>query len=211
MESVEKPEVLPGEREREAHRERIKELEAEIARLKRESETDPLTGTYNRRGLKERVDEGRAQGKRNETAFLIVDADNFKMVNELYGHEAGDAALKAVAAFLHGPGASRAKDIVARWGGEEFVVAYNGADAQDVINKFYEPEDPSQPDKERRAKINVPVAMRDGEKPFTLTLSGGVATQREGEPMEETIGRADAALLRAKERKDRIESAETDR
>lgn len=88
--------------------------ESELRRL---SETDPLTGLLNRRGLQRALDRG---ADRRASALILFDIDHFKAINDRVGHSGGDTALVGVAKLLQasvGPG-----DLVARWGGEEFVV-----------------------------------------------------------------------------------------
>src|SRR6185503_12902215 len=83
---------------------------------------DPLTGLANRRKFAERFEYDMARSVRSRTplSLLLVDIDHFKAINDNHGHLAGDACLKALAALLLGN--VRAVDLVARFGGEEFVV-----------------------------------------------------------------------------------------
>ncbi len=94
---------------------------------------DPLTGLLNRRALEERMREesealrrARAAGHPRGVGLLLVDLDRFKQVNDVFGHAVGDAVLGRVATALRT--AVRAPDLVARWGGEEFVVVAADAD-----------------------------------------------------------------------------------
>jgi diguanylate cyclase (GGDEF)-like protein len=98
-----------------ASRARISDLEARI-------DIDPLTDTLNRRGFERELKRSLAYVKRYGTsaALVYVDLDDFKPVNDRHGHAAGDAVLKASAAAL--VGSVRASDVVARIGGDEFVV-----------------------------------------------------------------------------------------
>ncbi len=205
MKSLEDPTPAAERAEDPVLREKIEELRAELDRARKEAVTDEMTGAYNRRGFKEKILEGRGRERRRATAILIVDVDNFKMINDAYGHDAGDAAVAAAADFLRAN--TRSRDTVSRWGGDEFVVAFSGAEAQDIINKFYEPENSARPMEDRRSKISIPVEL-GGQKTF-VTLSGGITTMREGESLEEAVARADRALYRAKEAgKNRLESAD---
>lgn len=90
--------------------------------LKEFAERDALTGLYNRRVFDDRmqVEEAHFLRYRRPTALLILDVDHFKRINDTYGHEAGDAVLKALGGLLRA--AVRGSDLVARLGGEEFVV-----------------------------------------------------------------------------------------
>jgi diguanylate cyclase (GGDEF)-like protein len=92
------------------------------AELLNDAMTDPLTGLYNRRYLVERLQEERSRSARNghRLAAIMLDIDQFKRVNDQYGHDAGDLVLMDLATTIKA--AVRAEDIVARYGGEEFCV-----------------------------------------------------------------------------------------
>ncbi len=104
---------------------KIKEQEDRIQLLQRLATTDELTGLTNRRGVLneferelDRVNRDVSQGG----LFIMIDLDNFKMINDTYGHEAGDAALKLVGKTLSTD--SRTMDVVGRMGGDEFVLLF---------------------------------------------------------------------------------------
>ena len=209
------PESPSAERSPEDLRETVARLTEENHRLEQENQElkelamkDPLTGLWNRRGLTETaallfpetgadLAEHREKGRegRRETAVLVLDIDNFKVINDLYGHSGGDAALKKAAETLRN--SLRATDIVCRWGGEEFVAIFRGADAQDVINKFYRKDD-------QRAEFFFETEL-NGE-PISVTFSGGVTDLLPGESLDGAVARADGGLYLAKESgKNRIE------
>jgi diguanylate cyclase (GGDEF)-like protein/PAS domain S-box-containing protein len=96
--------------------------------LERLSSTDALTGLMNRRAFQESLDIAIARARRNETsgAMIYLDLDNFKAINDNYGHETGDKILGEVAEILGSR--SRAYDLVARIGGDEFVLWLDGVD-----------------------------------------------------------------------------------
>jgi diguanylate cyclase (GGDEF)-like protein/PAS domain S-box-containing protein len=98
------------------------ERTAAEARLRHMAEHDPLTGLYNRRRFEEELDRHIAHGRRYgmDGALLLLDLDDFKRVNDEYGHRAGDRVLTAVAVVLNHR--LRESDIVARFGGDEFAV-----------------------------------------------------------------------------------------
>ena len=114
----------------------IARLEAEIEKLKHDLIHDALTGLKTRNFFKERAVEiissieNLKQEKRKEGfhnfSVLFCDIDNFKEVNDKFGHEGGDDVLKKVSKIIKDE--VRAADIVCRWGGEEIVVALLGAD-----------------------------------------------------------------------------------
>lgn len=114
--------------------ERNTELEALNRRLEEASLTDPLTGLANRRALMQALPnlaaachgERRVPTRASEIILMIVDLDYFKPINDRYGHDAGDAVLKQVAAILRD--CVRSTDLAVRWGGDEFVVVYAAAD-----------------------------------------------------------------------------------
>lgn len=185
---------------REALIERINQLQEENERLQELATKDPLTALYNRRGFEEAIgyivpsakrEDERRSAKRNgnPVAFLLLDIDNFKTINDTYGHDAGDEVLKQTADFLKSKGISRKSDIVGRWGGEEFAVAFQDIDAKKVIEKFYKKD-------QKKAQINFQAVINGKE--ILVTLSGGVTELNPGENLEDTAKRADKGLYRAK-------------
>jgi diguanylate cyclase (GGDEF)-like protein len=101
-----------------------------LLRARAEAGTDPVTGCMNHRAMRWRLNEeiGRAMRTDGRLACLLIDLDNFKLVNDRHGHSAGDALLREVAQALMGE--FRAFDRVARYGGDEFVVILAGADLE---------------------------------------------------------------------------------
>jgi len=191
-------------------RERYQELKLENERLKELATKDPLTGAYNRRGFEEAVsklfpkrqevkEEKRAESSEKGNAILILDIDNFKIVNDTYGHSEGDQLLKAVVSYLRQ--IVRPEDIITRYGGEEFVILFRNADAQDIINKFYD---------SGRAGLRVGVTIA-GEQ-MNITFSGGVVDWTPADDLDSTIDAADKMLYEAKASgKDRIQKIEIER
>ena len=92
--------------------------------------TDPLTGIYNHRYLMRHLRDLLASGQTREIAVLMIDVDHFKLVNDDYGHAAGDKALRPIADTLRAN--TRAFDSLARYGGEEFVVVMPGTEPEDA-------------------------------------------------------------------------------
>lgn len=110
---------------------KLEQANAELGRL---AAVDSLTGVANRRTFDARLDEEwkRAYRSESEIAILIIDVDLFKTYNDQYGHQAGDAVLKAVAMAIQ-DGVRRPGDFVARYGGEEFVVIIPTTDIYGAI------------------------------------------------------------------------------
>ena len=133
---------------------------------------------------------GRRSGK--PLCVLMADADHFKRINDQHGHDAGDRALQTLGGLLRG--ALRTQDLVARWGGEEFILLLPETDlhgASLVAESI------------RRRVGQAPLAI--GELDLPLTLSCGLAEHRPDRNLEATIAHADAALYRAKaEGRDRV-------
>lgn len=169
-----------------------------IRRLHLQTQTDPLTGIWNRRYffnvLLKKISE--ATRMQRPLSLLIVDLDDFKQYNDRYGHLVGDRALQAVAERLLG--SVRQEDIVARWGGEEFAVILPDAD-RNLARKIAE--------RLRAAVGSMPVTIDKHQ--LHITVSVGASTLRvPGETVESLLQRADDAMYRAKSRKNSIVTAE---
>jgi diguanylate cyclase (GGDEF)-like protein len=150
--------------------------------------TDQLTGLANRRHFDDHFARALAGVDRNgdSVSLIVVDVDFFKRVNDSYGHAAGDAVLKAVAAAIRD--SARAVDLCARYGGEELVVVLpktSLAAACDVAERL------------RQAVARKVVRMEGRE--ITVTASFGVATYPESAHAHDAVfPAADRALYRAK-------------
>ncbi|MDH3629805.1 MAG: diguanylate cyclase [Gammaproteobacteria bacterium] len=148
---------------------------------------DALTGVYSRMAYDERIEQELARWTRYDTPFsyVILDIDFFKRINDSYGHNAGDKALKIVAQLM--TKYVRQSDYVFRIGGEEFVLLLTNT-AQDNADKMVE---------KMRAGIAASSFHFKGE-PVTLTLSAGITETRKGDSVESIYERADKALYKAK-------------
>ena len=148
---------------------------------------DGLTGLVNRRALDEAMHRCLAdfQRKGRPAVLLLLDVDHFKLFNDTHGHVAGDEALKHMADILRSQ--SRETDVVARFGGEEFIVIFTGASLNAVKQRA---------EKMRLSILAKPV-MIDGLG-LHVSASGGLAELREGDNEQSWIKRADAALYAAK-------------
>ncbi len=174
--------------------ERTLELQAANARLAEASRTDSLTGLLNRRGFLEKGTTEIERSRRSRKPFCVVmaDADHFKRINDLHGHAAGDRALQLLGDLLRS--SLRAQDLVARWGGEEFVLLLPETDTHGATLVA---------ESIRRRVVERPLAS--GELVLPVTLSFGLAEHRPESNLEGTLAHADAALYRAKaEGRDRV-------
>jgi len=128
-------------------------------------------------------------------AYVFIDLDDFKAVNDVHGHTVGDDVLREFAAVLHAT--VRDSDVAGRWGGEEFILLLPGTDAAGGANLA---------DRVRAALQERSFLGRDGQV-VTVTCSFGVAQYRPGDDERELFAAADRALYRAKrEGKNRVET-----
>ena len=151
--------------------------------------SDPLTGLANRRKFAERFDYDMARAVRAKTplSLLMVDIDHFKEINDQRGHLAGDACLKALAVLL--AGSVRVVDLVARFGGEEFVVLLPEMSAEQSLATA----------ERMRSQVEAHSAEIAGGAPVAVTVSIGAATSVGAAlTLEELLSRADQAVYRAK-------------
>jgi diguanylate cyclase (GGDEF)-like protein len=157
------------------------------ARLEHQAQTDPLTGLYNHRTFHERLRIALTNASRSHdsVSVLMLDIDDFKRVNDVYGHGSGDEILRSLAEALRS--AVRASDIVCRLGGEEFAIVMTSRDAQHA---------------ERLARRLVKhVASAEFEPAGRITISVGLARGPEhAMNPRELIACAEAAMMTAKAR-----------
>ncbi len=158
-----------------------KELEKKLYHA---SITDYLTGLYNRRFMDEVLQQEMAVSKRYGSYFciLLIDLDNFKIVNDVYGHEVGDKVLIAVAKALKEN--VRASDVVARWGGEEFLILLRRINLEGALKVA---------EKIRTLICNLKVPPVE-----SVTVSIGVSCYEGREDVYNVIRKADLALYQAK-------------
>ncbi len=149
--------------------------------------SDCLTGLFNRRYLSMRLEEewARCTRKNAPLSVILADIDDFKRVNDTYGHEKGDEVLKTVANILKS--IARKEDVVARFGGEEFVALFANMDCVEALQKA---------ESIRSAVANAHYPWAGGE----ITVSVGVATYPDDdiENENELLQKADRAMYNAK-------------
>ncbi|MBC7699913.1 diguanylate cyclase [Aquabacterium sp.] len=163
------------------------ELAHALALLQEVASRDELTRLVNRRHMQQRIEEAASMQLRSHEPFCLalIDLDHFKRVNDLHGHATGDQVLKefAVAALQ----ALRQTDVLARWGGEEFLLLLPNEQA-----------DSAQAALTRIAKCLRTHQHGPGASGLPVTFSAGLTNHPSGEPLRETLERADQALYAAK-------------
>jgi diguanylate cyclase (GGDEF)-like protein len=166
-------------------------------RIERLATTDSLTGLHNRQAFDILFGNTLQDLRRRQTegALLLLDLDNFKTVNDTFGHVAGDAVLRELAKVLRG--AIRASDILCRWGGEEFLVVLRDCQRDHAIATA----------EKIRAAVEAQVTVH-GPDSIRTTASVGATPIQADEDMEDILHRADEALYLAKEKgRNRVETA----
>ncbi len=164
---------------------RIKEYEQ---RLAHDARHDALTGLLNRRTFREELERALPQARRHghSLGLLFIDLDRFKLINDTFGHQAGDELLVQVAERLRG--SVRAEDVVARLGGDEFTILLTEVEGVDGV---------------RLAARQVAEAFRaplslTGESVAVRLSIGGAAFPEDGETADDLLRAADDAMFRAK-------------
>jgi len=161
-----------------------------IERLREQSNTDFLTGLPNRRAFFATAERDLAQARRHGygVVAILLDVDRFKQFNDSLGHAAGDQALTVVATTLRRE--LRVGDLVARFGGEEFVLLLNHCDREQGLR---------QAERSRQAIAAAPVGCPSGEVVHVTASLGLADSIRHGLELEALLSQADAAMYRAKE------------
>lgn len=159
-----------------------------IKKLNFGANNDELTGLYNRRYLNARLAEEIARIKRTQSSLslILIDADNFKQVNDTYGHLIGDEVLARLGDILRVN--TRIIDIAARWGGEEFAIIMPETDLKGA-HAFAE-----------RLRRTV----EDYDFGFQVTISLGIISDCNELSLDELLTKADEALYTAKEQRNRV-------
>jgi diguanylate cyclase len=166
---------------------RIAELQHELATTSQAMRHDQLTGVLNRRGLEETFEKECARALRNESPLCValLDIDNFKRLNDTYGHQTGDDALVHLTTVVRTN--LRPADTVARLGGEEFIILYPDSDLEQATAALVR----------LQRQLTKAFFLAEGGK-ILITFSAGVSPWTLGEPLEAVLKRADEAMYEAK-------------
>jgi diguanylate cyclase (GGDEF)-like protein len=167
---------------------KLESVSGALVRAKREGETDALTGLFNRAAFDAylRRMSDLAVFMPTPPLLLVLDVDHFKWVNDRYGHDTGDLAIRSVAARL-AASFRRGEDFVARFGGDEFVA---------ILESIPPGSEAAQADRLLFSVREVEVATSEG--PLRLSCSVGMARASAGETPQDWFKRADDALYQAK-------------
>lgn len=177
----------------------VKQLEVEIARLKNLVYRDELTGMLNRRGFNEEAGRvfkyiyskhGLSLSRQGDTlpfSIVFIDIDDFKKVNDKYGHDEGDKVLKHTAKVMDR--ILRKNDIYARWGGEEFVVALPQSNKETAVKVA-----------EKLCNAFADSKIKLGGKPVQVTMSVGIVMHSDETTLPQMIEKADQAMYKAKKK-----------
>ena len=162
-------------------RERLTENLTELTRI---ATVDAVTGLFNRRYFEGRLEAEvqRARRQQQELALLMIDIDDFKRINDTWGHLEGDRALRDVADLLRS--GVRIFDVCARFGGEEFVIVMPGATAQIAMHVA--------------ERIRRQVEQHSAHEPLPVTVSIGIGMLAQHASEDDLVASADRALIAAK-------------
>lgn len=186
--SIQRNTVLEGRLKQSAGH--IEQLKQDLDEVRKQANTDPLTGLANRKAFDDRLIDAATEAMETGSEFclLFCDIDRFKAFNDNHGHQFGDQVLKLVARCLRD--GIKGSDLAARYGGEEFAVLLPGCTMQNAVviaNRL----------RETIATRRL-VRRSTGEDVGAVTISIGVGRFEQGEPIADLISRADKALYTAK-------------
>jgi len=171
-----------------AAEQKIKQLEAELEQVSGKVREDHLTGALNRRGMSEAFERETALADRSGSplSLALLDIDDFKKINDNYGHPAGDRVLVHLIQVARE--SARPSDIISRFGGEEFLILLPGTtedDAIEIITRL-------------QRNLTRKIFLQNNER-LLITFSAGVTLRLPGEHQDAAIERADKALYQAKQ------------
>jgi diguanylate cyclase (GGDEF)-like protein len=164
-------------------------LTTKLGIARREAMMDPLTRLWNRRGASVLLNAAFASADQRGTplTLALLDLDNFKRINDNYGHQAGDEVLRKIASRL--VSAVRSDDAICRIGGDEFLVLMTDTDSPTATRIA---------ERIRRTVTDTAVPTRDGSIPMTVSVGLTVRPPRDGAAVDALLERADQALLQSK-------------
>ncbi len=156
-------------------------IERELVRV---SITDSLTGVYNRAKFNEELEHWISFSNRykRDLALVMFDIDDFKKINDSYGHYAGDAVIKNVTEAVKKT--IRSTDVFARWGGDEFIILLPNTDTDQA--------------KEMMERVRINIQSTNSDKVGNITCSFGLVALEENEGVDPFLHRADKLLYKAK-------------
>jgi diguanylate cyclase len=190
--------MVDARRQAEAAAQRVRQLEAELEQVSEQVREDQLTGTLNRRGLDDAMQReiARAQRKKTGLCIAVLDLDNFKKLNDTYGHQAGDDALVHLSNIVKKT--LRPTDTIARFGGEEFVILFAETELNEAVEVM----------RRLQRELTKRFFLHNNER-LLITFSGGVSELKPGDTPESVLARADKAMYQAKlQGKNRVVTAE---
>ena len=181
-------ELIAAREQARAAEERIAKLQEDLDEASRLMRHDQLTGALNRRGLEEmfETESARAQRRGSSLAVALLDIDNFKRLNDNFGHKVGDEALIHLARVVRQH--LRPQDVLARYGGEEFVILLpetTPAEAYNALTRL-------------QRELTREFFMADQQK-LIITFSAGLTLIGREESMQPALARADGAMYQAKQ------------
>lgn len=180
-------EMAEARRQAESAETRIRKLEAELEQVSEQVSQDQLTGALNRRGLEDAMQREMARAERSgrPLSVAVLDLDNFKRLNDTYGHQAGDEALIHLISVVRKT--LRPTDIVARYGGEEFIILFSETLLEQAVATT----------KRLQRELTKRYFLHNNER-LLITFSAGVAQLKPGDTQEIVFARADKAMYQAK-------------
>jgi diguanylate cyclase len=179
--------ILAARRNVEEAEARIHSLEAKLEQMSELVREDQLTGSLNRRGLEDVLEREMARADRRQSPLCIamLDLDDFKKINDEYGHTAGDEALIHLVRVIKDT--LRTMDVIARFGGEEFLIVLPDTGKEEAVQTITRVQ----------RELTKQIFMHNHTR-LLMTFSAGVALRAEGEEQVSLIKRADTALYQAK-------------
>lgn len=179
--------VVAARQEVQAAETRIQELQVQLEQMSELAHEDQLTGSLNRRGLDEVLERemARAERKNLPLCVALLDLDNFKKLNDTHGHSAGDGALVHLVKVVKDT--LRAMDVIARFGGEEFLIVLPHTPLDEAVKTVTRIQ----------RELTKQIFMHNNQR-LLITFSSGVALWKDKEDQAALIERADAALYKAK-------------